>query len=141
MALVDRMSIRRRRLAAIVAAAGCTVLALTSAVPAWAAAQETPTAPEASASADGEIAASRKNKNDVGLRGHGFVADNNVFTTIDAPGAGFYTVVFGIDDRGRTVGGYVDDRGTLHGFLRDKEAFTVIDFPGAAATFVSRINA
>ena len=83
----------------------------------------------------------RKGGRDVGLRGHGFVADNGVFTTIDAPGAGLYTVAFGIDDRGRTVGGYVDDRGRLHGFLKDKEAFTVIDFPGAAATFASRINA
>ena len=75
------------------------------------------------------------------VRGHGFVADNNVFTTIDAPGAGLFTIAFGIDESGKTVGGYVDDRGKLHGFLKDKEAFTVIDFPGAAATFVSRINA
>ena len=39
---------------------------------------------------------SRKGKNDAGIRGHGFVADNGVFTTIDAPGAGLFTVVFGI---------------------------------------------
>jgi probable HAF family extracellular repeat protein len=78
---------------------------------------------------------------DVGLKGRGFVANNGVFTTIDAPDAGLYTVAFGIDESGKTVGGYVDDRGRLHGFLEDKEAFTVIDFPGAAATFVSRINA
>ena len=38
---------------------------------------------------------------DVGLKGHGFVASNGVFTTIDAPDAGLYTVAFGIDDRGR----------------------------------------
>ena len=82
----------------------------------------------------------RKGDNDV-IRGHGFVSDNGVFTTIDAPGAGLFTVAFGIDDRGRTVGGYVDGRGRLHGFLKDKEAFTVIDFPGAKATFAARINA
>ena len=89
---------------------------------------------------DNAVSRKGKNNNDVGIRGHGFVANKGVFTTIDAPGAGLYTVAFGIDDRGRTVGGYVDDRGRLHGFLKDKEAFTVIDFPGAAATFVSRIN-
>jgi hypothetical protein len=83
----------------------------------------------------------RKSGRDVDLRGHGFVQDNSDFITIDAQGAGLYTVAVGIDDRGRTVGGYADERGTLHGFLKDKEAFTVIDFPGAAATFVSRINA
>ena len=48
---------------------------------------------------------SRKDKNDVGIRGHGFVRDGDVFTTIDAPGAGLYTIAFGIDeqrqDRGR----------------------------------------
>ena len=64
----------------------------------------------------------------------------NVFTTIDAPDAGLYTVAFGIGDSGQTVGGYVDDQGRLHGFLKDKEAFTVIDFPGAAATVAARIN-
>jgi probable HAF family extracellular repeat protein len=84
----------------------------------------------------------RKGSSDVGIMGHGFVRDNNnVFITIDAPGAGAYTVVTGISDSGKTVGGYVDDRGILHGFLKDKQAFTVIDFPGAKATFVSRINA
>jgi uncharacterized membrane protein len=74
-------------------------------------------------------------------RRHGFVSDNGVFTTIDAPRAGLDTVALVIDDRGRTVGGYVDDRGRLHGFLQDNEAFTVIDVPGAATTFVSKINA
>jgi probable HAF family extracellular repeat protein len=99
-----------------------------------------PTAAGAAASASGERTASRKNKSDVGIRGHGFVADNNVFTTIDAPGARSFTVAFGIDNRGRTVGGYVDERGRLHGFLKDKEAFTVIDFPGAQGTFATRVN-
>ena len=83
---------------------------------------------------------SHKGKNDTGIRGHGFVADSGVFTTIDAPGAGLFTGVFGIDESGKTVGGYIDDRGRLHGFLRDKEAFTVIDFPGAKATVASKIN-
>jgi hypothetical protein len=46
---------------------------------------------------------SRKNKGDGAVRGHGFVADNGVFTTVDAPGAGLYTTAFGIDDRGRIM--------------------------------------
>jgi hypothetical protein len=147
MALVDHMSIGRRKLAAIFAAAVFAALAVTGALPVGAAVQPTapavepPAASGAAASADGEMTTSHKGKSDVGLRGHGFVRDGDVFTTIDAPGAGAFTVVFGIDESGKTVGGYVDRRGRLHGFLRDQDAFTVIDFPGAAATLVSRINA
>jgi probable HAF family extracellular repeat protein len=126
----------RRGLAAITAVVIFTALAVVNAVPAGEAAQS-----KTSDAAPDRSTASRKHKHEVGLKGHGFVASNGVFTTIDAPGAGSFTVAFGIDDRGRTVGGYVDDRGRLHGFLRDKQAFTVIDFPGAKATFVSRINA
>src|SRR5262245_3139218 len=57
----------------------------------------------------------RNDDNDI-VRGHGFVLNNGDFTTIDAPGAGLFTITFGIDDGGRTVGGYVDRKGTLHGF-------------------------
>ena len=128
----------RRVIAAIVVAVIFTAFAVTGSATR---AAEQPTASPAEGSARADKMASRKNKNDIGIQGHGFVASNGVFTTIDAPDAGFYTVVFGIDERGRTVGGYVDDRGRLHGFLKDKEAFTVIDFPGAEATFASRINA
>jgi hypothetical protein len=92
------------------------------------------------ASAGGKMTAFRKSKCVSGIRGHGFVQDNGVFTTIDAPGASSFTVAFGIESA-RTMGAYADHRGRLHGFLKDKEAFTVIDFPGARATFASRINA
>jgi hypothetical protein len=34
----------------------------------------------------------RPGHDEIGIKGHGFVRDNNVFTTIDAPGAGLYTV-------------------------------------------------
>jgi uncharacterized membrane protein len=147
MALIDSTRGRRCWMAAIAAVTVFTALAVTGSLPAGAAGQptastvEAPAAARAAAAARGHLMASRKGSSDVGIRGHGFVASNGVFTTIDAPGAGLYTVAFGIDDRGRTVGGCVDDRGKLHGFLKDKQAFTVIDFPGAAATFVSRINA
>jgi probable HAF family extracellular repeat protein len=81
----------------------------------------------------------------LGLRGHGFVRNNNgVFTTIDAPGASFFTVAFGIGGNGNTVGGYVDSNGRLHGFLGgfrlDPDGFRVIDYPGAQATFAARMN-
>jgi probable HAF family extracellular repeat protein len=132
---------KRLSRAAIAAAAIFTAFVVASAVPAWAASSKAPAASTAADSAPDQSAASRKNKNDVGIRGHGFVRDGDVFSTIDAPGAGLYTVAFGIDESGKTVGGYVDERGKLHGFLKDKEAFSVIDYPGAAATFVSRINA
>jgi probable HAF family extracellular repeat protein len=128
----------RRAIAAIVAAVIFTAIAVASAAPAWTA-SEVP-ASKAAPSGSDRSAASHKNGNDVGLRGHGFVADNGRFTTIDARRAGAFTVVVGRDERGRTAGGYVDDRGRLHGFLKDGEDFTVIDFPGAAATFVSRLN-
>jgi uncharacterized membrane protein len=82
----------------------------------------------------------RKGGSDVGIKGRGFIGDNNVFTTIDAPAAGSYTIVFGVDNRGRSLGGYVDERGKLHGFLKDKKAFTALDFPGAKGTFAFRAN-
>ena len=74
------------------------------------------------------------------IEGHGFVADNGMFTTIDAPRPDFFTVVFGLDDTGRSVGSYVDSRGRLHGFVREQGRFTTIDYPGAKATFVARAN-
>lgn len=89
-----------------------------------------------------EAAVTRNGKRPVGLAGHGFVRDaSGAFTTIEAPRAGAFTVVFHVDDSGTTAGAYVDRRGTLHGFLRDQSGFTPIDFPGAKATLVARMNA
>jgi probable HAF family extracellular repeat protein len=139
MVLADGAGVLRCVKAAIATAVVVTALTLAGSMPAWAV--EQPTASPAEASARTDKAASRKNKNEVGVRGHGFVRDGDVFTTIDAPGAGAFTVVFGIDENGTMVGGYVDRKGTLHGFLRDQDKFTVIDFPGARATFAARINA
>ena len=62
------------------------------------------------------------------------------FTSIDAPGAGAYTVVSGIDESGKAVGGFVDRKGRFHGFVRDQSELTVIDVPGAVATFAARVN-
>ncbi len=83
----------------------------------------------------------RKGHDAIGLRGHGFVRDSGGgFTTIDAPRADFFTVVFGLDDTGRSVGSYVDRRGRLRGFVREQDRFATIDYPGARATFIARAN-
>jgi probable HAF family extracellular repeat protein len=79
----------------------------------------------------------------LGLRGHGFVRNNSgVFTPINIPGANYFTVAFGIDENGSTVGGYVDSSGRLHGFLFKQgiEVFGLIAYPGARATFAARMN-
>jgi probable HAF family extracellular repeat protein len=93
-------------------------------------------------------------------RGHGFLLDRGrgarrdtgVFTTIDHPDAGSEpgtgTAAFGVNDRGRIVGTYIDPGGAVHGFVRDKGrrarrdegAFTTIDFPGAPDTLALAIN-
>ena len=78
---------------------------------------------------------------DVGVRGHGFTAEDGVFTIVDAPGVGALTMVLGVDDRGAILGGYVDQRGMLHGFIHRNDRFTTVDFPGAKATVLARGNA
>jgi uncharacterized membrane protein len=64
------------------------------------------------------------------------------FTTIDVPGA-IWTQVFGINDSGQIVGGYVasavNGQG-FHGFLDTGGSFTTIDVPGATNTYAYGIN-
>jgi uncharacterized membrane protein len=93
--------------------------------------------------ARGTRAASRRHDDAIGLRARGFIGDTSAgpFTTIDAPRAGLFTVVFGIENDGRAVGGYVDQDGRLHGFLRTPDMFQQINVPGARATLAARINA
>jgi len=81
-----------------------TVLALASTTPAWAAAQPTTSAAEA----PGHMLASRKGKSDAGIRGHGFVADHGVFTTIDVSGGFPDSLIFDINNRGQIVGYFFD---------------------------------
>jgi uncharacterized membrane protein len=143
MALVSNTQFRRCGLVVIINAVVITALAIATVAPRSAAAQsaapsaEIPSASATAASVLGHVVPLHLN---VGLRAHGFVADNGVFTTIDAPRAGLYTLVFGTGDDGRTVGGYVDRKRRVHGFLLDHGKFTTIDFPGAKATFAARIN-
>ena len=137
MALVNNTSIRRCGTTAIVAAVVFTLLAVASSLPAGAAAQPTPSPAEASARAD--KMAARKNKNDIGIQGHGFVADNGVFTTIDFSGA-VRTQPYGINNQGQVVGEYVDAASTSHGFLLDNGTYTTIDAPGGTSTWATDID-
>ncbi|MFI5897053.1 hypothetical protein ACIA5D_43870 [Actinoplanes sp. NPDC051513] len=70
----------------------------------------------------------------------GFLRDaRGRFTKFDAPGA-TQTLAFGLNDRGRVVGGYVDG-GAVHGFARNPGGgFTTFDVPGAAVTQAMGIN-
>ena len=140
MALVDRTSIGRYGMAAIVAAV-FTALAVASSGPAWGQdtgdAAEGPAAPEAEAMAPGGMQMMMGAPSDDGdsaaLIGHGFLLDKDVFTTIDHPDAVAETGAPGINNRGQIVGGYIDAEGTIHGFLLDDGVFTPIDHPDAGS--------
>jgi hypothetical protein len=98
MASIERTSIRRRGMAAVAAAVVCTALAVASSVPAWAAAQPTPS--PTGASARGQMMGGNS-----GVSVHGFLRDNKGgLTPIDAPDAAVETVPSGLDSRGQRVG-------------------------------------
>jgi probable HAF family extracellular repeat protein len=65
---------------------------------------------------------------------HGFIWDDGVIETVDAPGADA-TFLDGINNRGQTVGSYIDADGGYHGLVRDRRGrITTIDAPGADPT-------
>jgi len=149
MASAESTQARRRALTAIAAFAASPALAVAGSVHAQALRQRMPFGPMAPLAPDrsrgtprGEFVRRHKPRGNIALKGHGFTRDaGGNFATVDVPGAGLFTVVFGIGDDGRAVGGYVDKKGRLRGFLRTDAVFKPIDFPGAAATFVARMNA
>jgi uncharacterized membrane protein len=63
---------------------------------------------------------------------HGFVWDDGDYETIDVAGANA-TFVLGINNRGQTVGSYIDADGAYHGFLRNRKGAvtTLPEAPGA----------
>ena len=71
---------------------------------------------------------------------HGFLADHGEFTSIDVPDA-LITSASGINDGGKIVGFFEDDRG-VHGFLRENESFTTLDvsYDGGFSTVALGIN-
>jgi hypothetical protein len=75
--------------------------------------------------------------------GNLLVRDGRFRSLPDAPGA-IITVHRGLDDRGRTVGTYIDDGAvpdaggffppeSIHGFVHDRGRFRTIDIPGVVA--------
>ena len=79
---------------------------------------------------------------------HGFLLDDGVFTTLDAPG-GTSTIAFDIDDSGRIVGAslnaaalnLVNPTGAVRGFLRDAQGvYTSIEAPDSTQTVAFGIN-
>lgn len=84
-------------------------------------------------------------------RQFGYVRNpDGTYTSLDPPGAD-ENKPLGIDDRGRVVGGYLDDgavpnpaglfpAGTLHGFVWDGRRYTRLDVPGSRATAAWRID-
>jgi uncharacterized membrane protein len=141
MALGDRITIGRFGIAAI-AAAVVTALAVASPGPAWG--QDTGDQAGGPAASQPETMApagmmqmmmggAGNGSDAAALRGHGFLLDREVFTTIDHPDAVDETAVLGINSRGQIVGGYVDAEGTVRSFLLDDGIFTPIEHPDAGA--------
>ncbi len=64
-------------------------------------------------------------------RQHGFVLRDGAFSSVDVPGATFFTDVTWINARGDIVGSYGDSRGN-HGYVLSGGIFTTIDFPSAS---------
>jgi uncharacterized membrane protein len=142
--LLDRTNIGRFRMAAIVAAL-LTALAVASSGVAWAQEIDDPARAPAASQAETMMQMMMGGAGDGGdtapLTGHGFLLDKDVFTAIDHPDAVAETAALGLNDRGQTVGAYVDAEGTIRGFLLDDGVFTPIEHPDAgAATIASGLN-
>jgi hypothetical protein len=75
-----------------------------------------------------------------GSSSRGFLRDKRGrFTRIHFPGAA-YTQAWGIDNRGRVVGGYLGADGVSHGYLWQEGRFTTIDGPNGTGATLTGIN-
>ncbi|HTR26580.1 MAG TPA: hypothetical protein VMI10_21600 [Terriglobales bacterium] len=73
--------------------------------------------------------------------GHGFLLHKGVYTSFDAPGAGYLTSATSINKQGQIAGFfYAPDSDHVHGFLLQNGVFTQIDYPGASGTILNAIN-
>jgi probable HAF family extracellular repeat protein len=84
--------------------------------------------------------------------GGGFLREpDGEITKLDVPGAGPFTVPWGINNRGQVVGWYADEDTTVnpdgsippdkvHGFVWDDGEVTELDVPGSLATYAYRMN-
>ena len=72
---------------------------------------------------------------------HGFLYQNGIYTTIDAPLGVNGTIAADINDSGQIVGWYTDAGNKAHGFVDIAGVFTTIDDPlGVNGTYVRGIN-
>ncbi len=69
---------------------------------------------------------------------HGYIYQNNIYTTVDYPGAAHTTLV-DINDSGIMLGNYWNGSRWL-GFLYDGVDFTPLEMPGAYWTYVAGFN-
>jgi probable HAF family extracellular repeat protein len=81
---------------------------------------------------------------DVAGTTHGYLDQNNVFTTIDDPLGTNSTkfgnsVATGVNNPEQIVGYYFDPTGVAHGFIDNKGTFTTLDPNGAKGTFAEGV--
>jgi probable HAF family extracellular repeat protein len=69
----------------------------------------------------------------------GFIYDNGMFMTLNAPAA-IYTAAEAINDRDEVAGYYEDSSGAEHGFVYDNGTFATLNVPGATSTSIYAIN-
>ena len=73
----------------------------------------------------------------VGVRTHGFVYSNGVYTTLDDP-LGSSTIARGVNNLGQVVGTYVDSmNGKTKGFFYENGIYTTIDYAGISGTTIA----
>jgi len=64
------------------------------------------------------------------------------FRTFDVPGADRFTVAWGVDRAGTTVGVFIDAQSVYHGFIRSRDgAVRTVTYPGSPYTQLMGINA
>lgn len=74
---------------------------------------------------------------------HGFIRDQNGFTTLDDPNNTFFipfTQAFGVNNREEAIGTYLDVNNNNHGFSFFNGVFQDIAVPGAATTSPEGLN-
>ena len=70
---------------------------------------------------------------------HGWVGDSRRHTIFSYPDSD-YTIAFMTNNRGTTVGEYVDADGAGHGFIKDGDHFENLDYPGGRNAYGLSIN-
>jgi len=71
---------------------------------------------------------------------HGFLLHKGVYTSFDAPGAGYLTWAAAINKQGTIVGLEQDALDNDHGFIVHNGVITLVDYPGSSSTELNGIN-